>query len=160
VVSVARIGFCVCMVPVSRFSLATGGPDGTALLRESVALARASPGRLELALSLVELGAAERRGNRRAAARGRDTLTPSELRITGLAGSGQSNRQIAQRLFITQKTVETPPRPRLPQAAHRLTRPNPRRPHPLRAGSAHPGSGRNTCMSTRTARIAAITSRQ
>jgi DNA-binding CsgD family transcriptional regulator len=40
-------------------------------------------------------------------ASGRDTLTPSELRIADLAGAGQSNRQIAQRLFITQKTVET-----------------------------------------------------
>jgi DNA-binding CsgD family transcriptional regulator len=126
--------------------LATGGPDGTALLHESVALARDSPGQLELAFSLVELGAAERRANHRAAARepleeglslahqcgahalqdralaellaagarprrppasGRDTLTPSELRIAGLAGAGQTNRQIAQRLFITQKTVET-----------------------------------------------------
>jgi DNA-binding CsgD family transcriptional regulator len=127
-------------------ALTLGGEDGTALLHESVAVARDSPGRLELALSLVELGAAERRANRRAAARepleesmslahqcgaralqdralaellaagarprrprasGRDTLTPSELRIADLAGAGQTNRQIAQRLFITQKTVET-----------------------------------------------------
>src|SRR5260370_23272250 len=129
-----------------RQVVATGGPDGTAVLRESVALASDSPGRQELASSLVELGAAERRANHRAAARepleeglalahqcgaralqdralaellaagarprrppasGRDTLTPSELRIAGLAGAGQTNRQIAQRLFITQKTVET-----------------------------------------------------
>jgi DNA-binding NarL/FixJ family response regulator len=115
------------------------------LLRESVQVARDSPGRLELALSLVELGTAERRANRKATARdqqeegivlahacgarsledralaellaagarprrppasGRDTLTPSELRIADLAGAGQTNRQIAQRLFITQKTVE------------------------------------------------------
>src|SRR5262249_23593956 len=40
-------------------------------------------------------------------ASGRDSLTPSELRIADLAGAGQTNRQIAQRLFITQKTVET-----------------------------------------------------
>jgi DNA-binding CsgD family transcriptional regulator len=115
------------------------------LLRESVQAARESPSRLELALSLVELGAAERRANRRTAARdpleeglalahqcgarplqdraleellaagarprrppasGRDTLTPSELRIAGLAADGQTNREIAQRLFITPKTVE------------------------------------------------------
>jgi DNA-binding CsgD family transcriptional regulator len=125
--------------------LTLGGQEGTVLLRESAEVARDSPGRLELALSLVELGAAERRANRRTAARelleegmslahqcgarslkeralqellaagarprrppasGRDTLTPSELRIAGLAGTGQTNRQIAQRLFITQKTVE------------------------------------------------------
>jgi DNA-binding CsgD family transcriptional regulator len=33
-------------------------------------------------------------------------LTPSELRIAGLAGAGQTNREIAQRLLITPKTVE------------------------------------------------------
>jgi DNA-binding CsgD family transcriptional regulator len=125
--------------------LALGGQEGTALLHESVEVARASPGRLELALSLVELGAAQRRANRRTAARepleegmslahecgarslqdraltellasgarprrppasGRDALTPSERRIADLAGTGQTNRQIAQSLFITQKTVE------------------------------------------------------
>ena len=122
-----------------------GGEEALVSLRESVEVARNSPGRLELALSLVELGAAERRANRRSTARepleegmslahqcgarslaegalaellaagarprrppasGRDTLTPSELRVCDLAGSGQTNREIAQRLFITQKTVE------------------------------------------------------
>ena len=125
--------------------LTLGGQDGTALLQQSVEVARTSPGRLELALSLVELGTAERRANRKIASRelleegmalahqcgaraledralqellatgarprrppatGRDTLTPSELRIADLAGAGQTNRQIAQRLFVTQKTVE------------------------------------------------------
>ena len=33
-------------------------------------------------------------------------MTPSELRIAGLAAGGQTNRQIAQHLFITPKTVE------------------------------------------------------
>src|SRR5262249_61355243 len=46
-----------------------GGEDGILSLRESVEVARNSPGRLELAQSLVELGAAERRANRRTAAR-------------------------------------------------------------------------------------------
>jgi DNA-binding CsgD family transcriptional regulator len=125
--------------------LSLGGEAGILLLQESVEVARNSPGRLELALSLVEFGAARRRANRRTAARellqeglslahqcgarslqdralaellaagarprrppasGRDTLTPSELRIADLAGAGQTNREIAQRLFITQKTVE------------------------------------------------------
>jgi DNA-binding CsgD family transcriptional regulator len=126
-------------------ALTRGGEEAIGLLRDSVQVARDSPSRLELALSLVELGAAERRANRRAAARdpleeglalahqcgaralqdraleellaagarprrppasGRDILTPSELRIAGLAGDGQTNREIAQRLFITPKTVE------------------------------------------------------
>jgi DNA-binding CsgD family transcriptional regulator len=44
---------------------------------------------------------------RRDAMRGRDALTPSELRIARLAADGLSNRQIAQALFITRRTVET-----------------------------------------------------
>ena len=43
---------------------------------------------------------------RRDATRGRDALTPSELRVAQLAASGQTNRQIAQALFVTQRTVE------------------------------------------------------
>jgi DNA-binding CsgD family transcriptional regulator len=43
---------------------------------------------------------------RRHAVRGRDALTPSELRIALLAADGRTNRQIAQALFVTQRTVE------------------------------------------------------
>jgi DNA-binding CsgD family transcriptional regulator len=43
---------------------------------------------------------------RKDALRGRDALTPSELRVAELAASGQTNRQIAQALFVTQRTVE------------------------------------------------------
>ena len=43
---------------------------------------------------------------RRDATRGRDALTPSELRVAQLAAGGQTNRQIAQALFVTQRTVE------------------------------------------------------
>ena len=43
---------------------------------------------------------------RRDAIRGRDALTPGELRVAQLAAGGQSNRQIAQALFVTQRTVE------------------------------------------------------
>lgn len=126
--------------------LAGGGEQGLALLAEAVETARACASQLELALALVELGAAERRANRRADARplleegvalahrcgargledrglqellqtgarprrapasGREALTPSELRVAELAASGQTNREIAQRLFVTQKTVES-----------------------------------------------------
>ena len=37
---------------------------------------------------------------------GRDALTPGELRVAQLAADGQTNRQIAQALFVTQRTVE------------------------------------------------------
>jgi len=49
--------------------LARGGPEGLALLHESVAALDRSPARLERARSLAELGAALRRSGERAAAR-------------------------------------------------------------------------------------------
>jgi DNA-binding CsgD family transcriptional regulator len=44
---------------------------------------------------------------RRSARRGRDALTPSELRIVQLAVDGRTNREIAESLFLTLRTVET-----------------------------------------------------
>jgi DNA-binding CsgD family transcriptional regulator len=44
---------------------------------------------------------------RRAATRGRDALTPSELRVAQLAAADRTNRQIAESLFLTLRTVET-----------------------------------------------------
>jgi DNA-binding CsgD family transcriptional regulator len=38
---------------------------------------------------------------------GTDSLTPSERRVVDLAAAGGTNRQIAQTLFVTEKTVET-----------------------------------------------------
>lgn len=43
---------------------------------------------------------------RRTALRGCDALTPSERRVAQLAGDGLANRQIAQALFVTLRTVE------------------------------------------------------
>jgi DNA-binding CsgD family transcriptional regulator len=105
-----------------------------------------SPGRLEHARVLVDLGATFRAAGKRTAARepllegltlaarcgsltlerrvraelaaigvrprtsersGEDSLTPSERRVADLAASGATNREIAQTLFVTEKTVET-----------------------------------------------------
>src|SRR5213079_1865310 len=38
---------------------------------------------------------------------GVDSLTPSERRVVDLAVAGGTNREIAQALFVTEKTVET-----------------------------------------------------
>jgi DNA-binding CsgD family transcriptional regulator len=43
---------------------------------------------------------------RRPAMRGADALTPSELRVSELAERGLTNREIAQALFVSTKTVE------------------------------------------------------
>ena len=122
-----------------------GGDEGIERLREAVAVLEGSPARLEHAYALTDLGAALRRGNRRAAARdvlreglelaqrlgaivlagraheelvatgarprrlvlsGVDSLTPSERRIAAMAAEGLSNRDIAQALFVTLRTVE------------------------------------------------------
>ena len=38
---------------------------------------------------------------------GPESLTPSERRVVELAASDLTNRQIAQKLYVTEKTVET-----------------------------------------------------
>ena len=44
---------------------------------------------------------------RRTALSGVDSLTPSERRVARMAADGMINREIAQALFVTEKTVET-----------------------------------------------------
>jgi DNA-binding CsgD family transcriptional regulator len=43
---------------------------------------------------------------RRTALRGVEALTPREHQVAGLAAQGMSNREIAEALFVTLKTVE------------------------------------------------------
>ena len=74
-------------------------------LRESLDLARALGGTRLADHARQELVAAGGKP-RRDAIRGPDALTPSELRVVQLAAGGQANRQIAQALFVTQRTVE------------------------------------------------------
>jgi len=75
------------------------------LLRESLDLAHQLGGHALASRARDELVAAGGRP-RRDAIRGRDSLTPSELRVAELAAAGRTNRQIAQALFVTQRTVE------------------------------------------------------
>ena len=126
--------------------LCEGGAIGRRMLELAAGLGEQGPARLESVRALVDFGAALRRANQRAAARGplqraadlartggataledrartelaaaggrprRErllsgpaALTPSERRIAELAAGGQSNREIAQMLFVTPKTVE------------------------------------------------------
>ncbi len=44
---------------------------------------------------------------RRTAVTGIESLTPAERQVAGLAAAGHGNREIAQRLYVTRRTVET-----------------------------------------------------
>ena len=44
---------------------------------------------------------------RRTAVTGIESLTPAERQVAGLAAAGHGNREIAQRLYVTLRTVET-----------------------------------------------------
>jgi tRNA (mo5U34)-methyltransferase len=50
----------------------------------------------------------------------RSTLTASELRVARMAAEGMTNREVAQALFLSEKTIEGPPAQRLPQARDRV----------------------------------------
>jgi DNA-binding NarL/FixJ family response regulator len=120
--------------------------EAVSLLQQAADLLTGSPAQLEHARTLVELGAALRRTNQRAAAReplrraldlaerggmrllarrarqeltacgarprrsaltGAESLTPAESQVAVLAAEGIANRDIAQQLFVTRRTVET-----------------------------------------------------
>jgi DNA-binding CsgD family transcriptional regulator len=131
--------------PLARALSVLGVLEGLEPLREAAAMVAASPARLERAQVATELGAALRRGNRRADARevlrtalelaqrcgaeplavrareelvatgarprravvtGVAALTPTERRTAALAADGLTNKEIAQTLFVTLRTVE------------------------------------------------------
>jgi DNA-binding CsgD family transcriptional regulator len=73
--------------------------EGLALAARCGARALEQRARAELAAIGVRPRAPERAGA--------DSLTPSELRVAQLAAKGGTNREIAQTLFVTEKTVET-----------------------------------------------------
>ena len=90
---------------------------GAALRRQGERVAAREPLRrgLDLAHACGGLAVAERAREeltatgvrvRRDAQSGVDSLTPSERRIVERAAAGASNREIAQALFVTVKTVE------------------------------------------------------
>lgn len=48
-----------------------------------------------------------RHGQRRRPRFGWESLTEAELRVVGLAAEGLTNRQVAERLFVSRRTVAT-----------------------------------------------------
>ena len=75
-------------------------------LRRALDLARACGARPLAERAEHELRAAGARP-RRDRITGRDALTGTELRVAHLATEGMTNRQIAETLFVTKKTVES-----------------------------------------------------
>jgi DNA-binding CsgD family transcriptional regulator len=75
-------------------------------LGEGYALAAECGSARLVARARAELAAAGARP-RRTALTGAAALTPSERRVATIAAGGAMNREIAQTLFVTEKTVET-----------------------------------------------------
>jgi DNA-binding CsgD family transcriptional regulator len=73
-------------------------------LRQALALARGG-GATALATTVEEELAASGARRRRGEPSGGDALTPSERRVARMAAEGMTNRQIAEALFVTLKTV-------------------------------------------------------
>jgi len=144
-IALRAAGLAAAKAGTGRAAAGGGATDAITLLAESVAVLRPSPARLELALSLLEYGAAQRRAGRRSEARdplreavdvavecgatalaarahdelvaagarprrdpieSRSHLTASETRVARMAADGMTNREIAQALFLTEKTIE------------------------------------------------------
>jgi DNA-binding CsgD family transcriptional regulator len=80
--------------------------EAVGTLREALALASELGGIAVASAVRGELAAAGSRP-RRDALRGRDALTASERRVAELAAGGLTNRQIAEKLFVALRTVET-----------------------------------------------------
>jgi DNA-binding CsgD family transcriptional regulator len=79
--------------------------DAQALLRDALATARKAAAAPLAATAEQELRATGARP-RRVALSGLESLTASERRVAELAGQGMTNREIAQALFVTARTVE------------------------------------------------------
>jgi DNA-binding NarL/FixJ family response regulator len=80
--------------------------DARAPLREALDAADRGGMRLLARRARHELQGAGARP-RRTALSGVAALTPSEHRVAALAADGHTNREIAERLYVTQRTVET-----------------------------------------------------
>ena len=102
----ARLELARAQLALGRARQATGDDEGArrsfARARELAEELNATPLKAEAMTALLAAGGRPRR----ARARGETSLTPAERRIAEQAARGLLNREIAQALFVTEKTVE------------------------------------------------------
>jgi DNA-binding CsgD family transcriptional regulator len=118
-IELLREAVSVLECSVARLELARALVDlGALMRRQREAVAAREPLRrgLDMAIGFGAHAIAQRAGAeleatgarpRRTSTGGRAALTPSELRIAKMAADGLGNREIAQALFLTMRTVET-----------------------------------------------------
>jgi DNA-binding CsgD family transcriptional regulator len=104
--SPARIELCRALGELGGEMRRRGSPtDARGPLTEAVSLARSCGATALEEQARSELVASGARPRRRALS-GVEALTPSELRVAALVAEGRSNREVAQALFLSEKTVE------------------------------------------------------
>ncbi len=107
--SQARLEYARALADLGEMVRLSGGSAGRAesrkILREALELANACGASALETRVLATLRAAGARP-RRPRLSGPKALTPSERRVARMAASGLSNRQIAESLFVTVRTVE------------------------------------------------------
>jgi DNA-binding CsgD family transcriptional regulator len=105
--SEARLDSAHAQVELGSALRAAGDLDGArSHLNAGMAAARAC-GATPLAQRAFEELKATGANPRKLVRGGLQALTPSERRVAGMAASGMSNKEIAQTLFVTVRTVET-----------------------------------------------------
>ena len=103
--SEARLEYGKALLALGRRLASDEPPRARELLTPALELAeQAGAGALadDVKVALVQAGGRPKR----AAARGIDALTASERRVCDMAADGMTNKEIAQALFVTTKTVE------------------------------------------------------
>lgn len=103
--AVTPVEYARAMVELGKLLHSTGGADSRKTLYRGMDVAHhaGSSTLVERAMEVLrETGARPRRPS----LRGADSLTPQERRISQLAANGMGNREIAETLFLTRRTVE------------------------------------------------------
>jgi len=102
----ARLEEARTLVAVARSADVVGTPEEVRLLTEALSLAERCGATRVAAIASSTMKSLGVRGRKRPMS-GLGALTASERRVTTLAAAGRTNREVAQELFVTMKTVET-----------------------------------------------------